>query len=52
MKLLVESSDNIQTITEESEGGAKTHYLSGIFMQAEETNKNGRVYSLPILEKK
>lgn len=51
MKLLVESSDNIQTITEESESGAKTHYLSGIFMQAEETNKNGRVYSLPILEK-
>jgi hypothetical protein len=51
MKLLVESSDNIQTITEESESGGRTHFLSGIFMQAEETNKNGRMYTLPILEK-
>lgn len=48
MKLLVETSDNIETIVEENEG-KKEHYLSGIFMQAEETNRNGRMYSLPIL---
>ena len=52
MKLLVENSDNIQTIVEENESdGKKYHYLSGVFMQAEETNRNGRRYSLPILEK-
>jgi len=48
MKLLVETSDSIETIVEENEG-KKEHYLSGIFMQAEETNRNGRMYSLPIL---
>jgi len=51
MKLLVENSDNIQTIVEEDESnGKKYHYLSGVFMQAEEQNRNGRLYSLPILE--
>src|SRR5210317_901234 len=51
MKLLVENSDNIQTIVEENESdGKKYHYLSGVFMQAEEQNRNGRLYSLPILE--
>ena len=48
MKLLVETSDRIETIVEENEG-KKEHFLSGIFMQAEETNRNGRMYSLPIL---
>ena len=47
MKLLVETSDSIETIVEENEG-KKEHFLS-IFMQAEETNRNGRMYSLPIL---
>lgn len=51
MKLLIESSDNVKAIVEETESGNKYHYLSGIFMQAEETNRNGRLYSLPILEK-
>lgn len=51
MKLLIEASDQIKTITEESDEGKKEHYLSGIFMQAEDTNRNGRVYSLPVLER-
>lgn len=51
MKLLVESSDNVKAITEANEEGIKTHYLSGIFMQAEETNKNGRVYTIDTLQK-
>ena len=51
MKLLVESSDDIQSVIEEDVNGDKSHFLSDIFMQAEETNKNGRVYALPILEK-
>ena len=51
MKLLVETSENIETLVEEKENGKKEHYLSGIFMQAEETNRNGRMYSLPILSR-
>ncbi len=51
MKLLVESSEDIQSVIEENADGEKSHFLSGIFMQAEQTNKNGRIYTLPILEK-
>ena len=43
MKLLVESSEDVQAIVEEDTNGDKSHFLSGIFMQAEETNKNGRL---------
>lgn len=51
MKLLVESSEDVQAIIEEDSNGDKSHFLSGIFMQAEETNKNGRIYTLPVLQK-
>lgn len=51
MKLLVESSEDIKSVIEENADGEKSHFLSGIFMQAEQTNKNGRIYTLPILEK-
>ena len=51
MKLLVESSEDVKAVIEEDANGDKAHFLSGIFMQAEQTNKNGRIYTLPILEK-
>ena len=51
MKLLVESSEDVKVVIEENADGEKSHFLSGIFMQAEQTNKNGRIYTLPILEK-
>ena len=51
MKLLVESSEDVKAIIEEDDNGDKSHFLSGIFMQAEETNKNGRIYTLPVLQK-
>ena len=38
-------------LTEAKETGEKNHYIQGIFMQAEEINRNGRIYRLPIMEK-
>lgn len=38
-------------ILQEGEVKTKNYYLSGCFMQAECTNKNGRIYPKPILEK-
>lgn len=47
-----ESFDNISyEILEEATGKSKGYYLSGIFMQTESVNKNGRIYPKHILEK-
>lgn len=35
----------------ESSGEGKNYYITGIFMQAQVKNKNGRVYPKPIMEK-
>jgi hypothetical protein len=51
MKLMTEINEDIQFITEESEGGKKSMYIEGIFMQAEKQNRNGRMYPLPIMER-
>lgn len=51
MKLLVENSEDIKTLVESSDDGKRTHYLSGVFMQAEEKNRNGRVYPEAVLSK-
>jgi hypothetical protein len=49
MKLITETIQDIKYITEESDG-AKSMYIVGPYMVAEEKNRNGRVYSQPILE--
>ena len=41
--------NSIEFITEES-GGKKSHYIKGVFMQAEQKNRNGRVYPKKILD--
>ena len=51
MKLIVETSEDIQYVTESKEDGKKNHFIEGIFMQAEVQNRNGRIYPLPVLEK-
>ena len=52
MKLITEMNEDIQYLVEEDkETGKKNHYIQGIFMQAEQKNRNGRIYKLPILEK-
>ena len=50
MKLISEEVLNVQYIVEEKDG-KKEHHISGIFMQAEKKNRNGRVYPFDILNK-
>lgn len=50
MKLIAEEVLNVQYLVEEK-NGKKEHYISGIFMQAEKKNRNGRVYPFHVLNK-
>ena len=44
-------TENIEFLVETNEDtGKKSHYIKGVFMQAEQKNKNGRVYPLGIME--
>jgi len=49
MKLITEQITSVQYLTEASPTGEKNHYLTGVFMQAEKQNKNGRVYPKAVL---
>jgi len=50
MKLITEQIESIKVIKEEKNG--KTNlYITGPFLQAEITNRNGRCYPFPILER-
>lgn len=51
MKLIVELNEEVKFVTEATETGKKEMFIEGIFMQAEQTNRNGRVYPLPILSR-
>lgn len=51
MKLITELLESVDYLTEAKETGEKDHYIEGIFMQAEQVNRNGRIYRLPIMEK-
>lgn len=50
MKLIRELTEDLQTI-EEAVGDKKNLYISGVFLQAGVTNRNGRVYPPPVLER-
>ena len=50
MKLITEMIEDVQYLVEEDSDGKKNHYIQGIFMQAEQKNRNGRVYKRGILE--
>ncbi len=49
MKLITETTEDIKLIKENVEGGPTNYYISGVFMQAEQKNRNGRVYPKDIL---
>tara|TARA_R110002020_G_scaffold238529_3_gene451081 strand:- start:49 stop:693 length:645 start_codon:yes stop_codon:yes gene_type:complete len=49
MKLITETTEDIKLIKEDVEGGPANYYISGVFMQAEQKNRNGRVYPKKIL---
>ena len=50
MKLITEEIESVEIITEEK-NGVQSLYITGPFLQAEVTNRNGRCYPFPILER-
>jgi hypothetical protein len=50
MKLITEEISKVEFITE-GKGPAKQSYIKGIFLQAEQVNRNGRMYPLSIMER-
>jgi len=51
MKLISESIEDIEYITEDDDEGKKNYRIRGVFLQAEVKNRNGRIYPMPVLEK-
>ena len=50
MKLIREEIEKVEVITE-SVNGKKNLFIKGIFLQAEQVNRNGRVYRMPVMER-
>ena len=52
MKLISEYVENdLQCIVEKKEDGGQNYVIEGVFAQADQKNRNGRVYPKPIMEK-
>ena len=49
MKLITELNESVEFIIEKNESGDKSHFIKGIFMQAEQKNRNGRMYPVQVL---
>ena len=50
MKLIAEYIDSDLEVIEEKVGGKKSLAIEGVFMQADQKNRNGRVYEKEVLE--
>ena len=50
MKLITEHLDSLEYITEAKDNGEKNVFIEGIFMQAEQQNRNNRIYPKAVLE--
>lgn len=51
MKLIREVNEEVKFISEATEDGKKNMFIEGIFMQAEQKNRNGRMYPLSVMER-
>jgi hypothetical protein len=52
MKLISEYVEQeLEVITEAKAGGGKSYHIEGVFAQAEQPNRNRRMYPLPVMEK-
>ena len=51
MKLIREEIQDVQYLVESDGKGGKNHFITGIFMQAEKQNRNGRVYPIHVLDR-
>jgi len=50
MKLITEHLDKLEYFTEAKDNGEKNVFIKGVFMQAEQENRNNRIYPKAILE--
>ena len=51
MKLITETIEDIEVLTEANTKGGKDYKIRGVFMQADIKNRNGRVYPVATLSK-
>lgn len=51
MKLITELTEEVQYVTEATEGGKKKLYIEGIFLQGNIKNRNGRRYNTEHLDR-
>ena len=51
MKLITETLDELQYVTEAKEDGSKNLYIEGIFLQSSIKNRNGRMYPEEVMDK-
>jgi len=51
MKLITETIEDIEVLTEATANGGKSYKIKGVFMQADIKNRNGRVYPVQTLAK-
>ena len=50
MKLICEVNEELETLIE-ANGDSKTHFIKGVFLQAEQKNRNGRIYPMETMKK-
>ena len=50
MKLICEVNEELETLVE-ANGDSKNHFIKGVFLQAEQQNRNGRVYPMETMQK-
>jgi len=52
MKLIAEYTDqNIEVLTEAKSDGTKKYSIEGVFMSADQKNRNGRIYPFNVMDK-
>ena len=52
MKLIAEYTDQrLEVLAEQNEKGEKKYSIEGVFAQAEQKNRNGRIYTRPVMER-
>jgi len=51
MRLITEYTQDLSVQLVEQDNGAKQYFISGIFMQSDIVNKNGRIYPFAVLQK-
>lgn len=51
MKLITETFEDVQYVTEAKEDGGKNFYIEGVFLQSAIKNRNGRIYPEHVMDK-